>query len=483
MIVYPKYLSSNVSIIESVLVPSITIEKSEVLSKMLSKKGIKHNVLNAKQHEKEAEIVAQAGKYGAVTIATNMAGRGTDIILGGNAEFMAKAEMKKQGMEDGLINEAISYAETDNEEILEARKVYRELYDKYNKEVKEKAEKVKEAGGLFSLGTERHESRRIDNQLRGRSGRQGDVGESRFFLSLEDDLMRLFGGDRITGMMEALRVEEDMPIEAKMLSKVIESSQKKVEGRNFAIRKNVLNYDDVMSAQRQIIYSQRGKVLDGEDIHEYILKMIQDMITETVDQYLLDDGVKDDWNLAGLRDRFMGLFTVNEDFRFTTEELENTSKQDIINKLVGRAMDFYTKKEEKIGSDVLRELERVILLKIVDIKWMAHIDDMDELKKGIGLRSYGQKNPVVEYRFEGFEMFDAMIESIREETIRLLFTIQVQQNGAAPQRERVMKPVDTGGDGTVSQTPRKAGAKVGRNDPCPCGSGKKYKKCCGMDLK
>ncbi|MCM1382903.1 MAG: SEC-C metal-binding domain-containing protein [Muribaculaceae bacterium] len=268
-----------------------------------------------------------------------------------------------------------------------------------------------------------------------------------------------------------------------MLSKVIESSQKKVEGRNFAIRKNVLNYDDVMSAQRQIIYSQRAKVLNGEDIHEYILKMIQDMIAETVDQYLLDDGVKDDWNLAGLRDRFMGLFTVNEDFRFTTAELENTSKQDIVDKLVGRAMDFYTKKEEKVGHDVLRELERVILLKIVDIKWMAHIDDMDELKRGIGLRSYGQKNPVVEYRFEGFEMFDAMIESIREETIRLLFTIQVQQNGAAPQRERVMKPMDTGGDGTVSNAPRKVGAKVGRNDPCPCGSGKKYKKCCGMDLK
>ncbi len=468
---------------QPVLVGTVSIEKSEKLSKMLSKKGIKHNVLNAKQHEKEAEIVAQAGKYGSVTIATNMAGRGTDIILGGNAEFMAKAEMKKRGMDEGLINEAISYAETDNQEILDARKVYRELYDKYNEEVKEKAEKVKEAGGLFILGTERHESRRIDNQLRGRSGRQGDVGESRFFLSLEDDLMRLFGGDRITGMMETLNVEEDMPIESKMLSKVIESSQKKVEGRNFAIRKNVLNYDDVMSAQRQIIYSQRAKVLDGEDIHEYILKMIQDMISETVDQYLMDDGVKDDWNLAGLRDRFMGLFTVNEDFRYTTEELDNTSKQDIIDKLVNRALDFYKQKEEKIGSEVLRELERVILLKIVDIKWMAHIDDMEELRKGIGLRSYGQKNPVVEYRFEGFEMFDAMVESIREETIRLLFTIQIKPNEQAPKREQVMKPMDTpAGDGSVASEPRKV-KKVGRNDPCPCGSGKKYKKCCGMDLK
>ncbi len=466
---------------QPVLVGTVSVEKSETLSKMLSKKGIKHNVLNAKQHEREAEIVAQAGKYGAVTIATNMAGRGTDIILGGNAEFMAKAEMKKKGMSDYLINEAVSFAETDNQEILDARKVYRDLYEKFNNEIKEKAEKVKEAGGLFILGTERHESRRIDNQLRGRAGRQGDVGESRFFLSLEDDLMRLFGGDRITGMMEALKVEEDMPIEAKMLSKVIESSQKKVEGRNFAIRKNVLNYDDVMSAQRQIIYDQRAKVLNGEDIHEYILKMINDMINDTVDQYLMDDNIKDDWNLAGLRDRFMGLFTVNEDFRYTSAELEDVYKKDIIDKLTERAMTFYRQKEEKVGDEVLRELERVILLKVVDVKWMAHIDDMEELKRGISLRSYGQKNPVVEYRFEGFEMFDAMVESIREETIRLLFTIQVNPNAEAPKREQVMKPSEPGSDAAVE--PRKVKDKVGRNDPCPCGSGKKYKKCCGMDLK
>ena len=466
---------------QPVLVGTVSVEKSETLSKMLSKKGIKHNVLNAKQHEREAEIVAQAGKYGAVTIATNMAGRGTDIILGGNAEFMAKAEMKKNGMSDWLIYEAISYAETNNQEILDARKIYRDLYEKYSDEIKEKAVKVKEAGGLFILGTERHESRRIDNQLRGRAGRQGDVGESRFFLSLEDDLMRLFGGDRITGMMEALKVEEDMPIEAKMLSKVIESSQKKVEGRNFAIRKSVLNYDDVMSAQRQIIYDQRGKVLNGEDIHEYILNMINGMINDTVNQYLMDDNIKDDWNLAGLRDRFMGLFTVNEDFRYTSAELENVSKQEIIDKLTERAMTFYRQKEEKVGDEVLRELERVILLKVVDIKWMAHIDDMEELKRGISLRSYGQKNPVVEYRFEGFEMFDAMIESIREETIRLLFTIQVNPNSEAPKREQVMQPAEAGSDGPSE--PRKVKDKVGRNDPCPCGSGKKYKKCCGMDLK
>ncbi|MGN0600546.1 MAG: preprotein translocase subunit SecA [Oscillospiraceae bacterium] len=466
---------------QPVLVGTISIEKSEKLSAMLKRAGIKHNVLNAKQHEKEAEIVAQAGKYGAVTIATNMAGRGTDIILGGNAEFLAKAEMKKQGMEEDVISEAVSYADTQDETILEARKIYRELYAKYDAEVKEKAEKVKEAGGLFILGTERHESRRIDNQLRGRSGRQGDVGESRFFLSLEDDLMRLFGGDRITAMMDTLKVEEDMPIEAKMLTKIIESSQKKVEGRNFAIRKNVLNYDDVMSAQREIIYGQREKVLSGEDIHEYILKMIHDMISETVDRYLIDDNVHDDWNLAGLRDRFMGLFTVTDDFRYTTEELAEVTKDQIKEKLCTRALDFYKTREEKIGSDILRELERVILLKVVDLKWMAHIDDMDELRKGIVLRSYGQKNPVIEYRFEGFEMFDAMVESIREETIRLLFTIQVN-NGEAPKRERVAEPTQTSGDGSLSAT-RKSGKKIGRNDPCPCGSGKKYKNCCGSGLK
>ncbi len=468
---------------QPVLVGTVSIEKSEILSSMLKRKGIKHNVLNAKQHEKEAEIVAQAGQYGSVTIATNMAGRGTDIILGGNAEFLAKAEMKKNGMDERIISEAVSYADTDDEEILEARRIYRELYAKYDEQVKEKAEKVKEAGGLFILGTERHESRRIDNQLRGRSGRQGDVGESRFFLSLEDDLMRLFGGDRINGLMETLKVEEDMPIEAKMLTKVIESSQKKVEGRNFAIRKNVLNYDDVMSAQREIIYTQRNKVLDGEDIHEYILKMISELISDTVDQYLLDDSIHDDWNLNGLRDRFMGLFTLSDDFRYTTEELANITKKDIKDMLTNRAYDFYKTKEEKVGSDVLRELERVILLKVVDIKWMAHIDDMDELRKGIGLRSYGQKNPVVEYRFEGYEMFDAMVDSIREETIRLLFTIQIKQDEEAPKRERVANPEPTPGDGSLENTPRKVGNKVGRNDPCPCGSGKKYKKCCGRDLK
>ncbi|MBP0965703.1 MAG: preprotein translocase subunit SecA [Oscillospiraceae bacterium] len=465
---------------QPVLVGTISIEKSELLSSMLKKRGIKHEVLNAKQHAKEAEIVAQAGKFGAVTIATNMAGRGTDILLGGNAEFMAKADMRKEGMDEDLINEAISYAETEDPQIIAAREHYRELYKKHSEEIKEKADEVRAAGGLFILGTERHESRRIDNQLRGRAGRQGDEGESRFFLSLEDDLMRLFGGDRITTMMDTLNVDENMPIESKMLTKVIESSQKKVEGRNFSIRKNVLNYDDVMSKQREIIYGQRAKVLDGEDIHEYIVKMIKDLIIENVNAYILDDSVQDDWNLAGLRDHFMGLFTMPNDFQYTTAELSELKKQDIINMLTDRALDFYEKKEQSIGSEVLRELERVVLLKIVDTKWMNHIDDMEELKRGIGLRAYGQKNPVVEYRYEGFEMFDAMIDAIREDTVRMLFTIQVKKD-EAPKREQVAKPQETASDGSFSNERRVK--KVGRNDPCPCGSGKKYKNCCGSGLK
>ena len=466
---------------QPVLVGTISIEKSEILSKMLKARGIKHEVLNAKQHEREAQIVAQAGKFGAVTIATNMAGRGTDILLGGNAEFLAKADMRKLGMDEELINEAIGFADTDDEEVLEARKKYKELFDKHQVTIKEQADKVREVGGLFILGTERHESRRIDNQLRGRAGRQGDPGESRFFLSLEDDLMRLFGGDRLTAMMNTLNVDEDMPIESKMLTKVIESSQKKVEGRNFSIRKNVLNYDDVMSTQREIIYGQRAKVLNGEDIHDYILKMIGDWVTDGVNMYIIDENIHDDWNLDGLRQHFMGLLTTSQDFRYSVEDLENATKQGIIEDLTKRATEFYDGREKELGEDVLRELERVILLKVVDIKWMAHIDDMDELRKGIGLRAYGQKNPVVEYRYEGFEMFDAMIESIREETIRLLFTIQVKKDEEPPKRERVANPDQPGGDGSVS-TGRRV-KKVGRNDPCPCGSGKKYKNCCGRGLK
>ncbi len=467
---------------QPVLVGTINIDKSERLSAMLSREGIKHNVLNAKQHAKEAEIVAQAGRFGAVTIATNMAGRGTDILLGGNAEYLAVSDMKREGIPEEVVNEAISYVDTDDEEIIAARKRYRELLEKRNEEIRGQAEEVKKVGGLFILGTERHESRRIDNQLRGRSGRQGDPGESRFFLSLEDDLMRLFGGDRLQVMMNSMNIEEDMPIESKMLTKVIESSQKKVEGRNFSIRKNVLNYDDVMSTQREIIYGQRAKVLDGEDIHDYILKMIKDWVSDGVNLYIPEGGAHDDWNLAGLREHFAGLLTTESDFKYSTEELASASKEGIREDLEKRALDYYDKRESDIGSEVLRELERVILLKIVDMKWMAHIDDMDELRKGIGLRAMGQKNPVVEYRYEGFEMFDAMIESIREETIRLLFTIQLEKDEQPPQRERVAEAEDTGSDGSFSGESRRVN-KVGRNDPCPCGSGKKYKNCHGRDLK
>ncbi|MCQ2407065.1 MAG: preprotein translocase subunit SecA [Oscillospiraceae bacterium] len=466
---------------QPVLVGTVSIDKSERLSEMLKRRGIKHEVLNAKYHAKEAEIVAQAGKLGAVTIATNMAGRGTDIMLGGNAEFLAKAEMRKREIPEEIITEAVGYADTDDEEILAAREVYRSLYDKYNAEVKEKAVDVKKAGGLYILGTERHESRRIDNQLRGRSGRQGDEGESRFFLSVEDDLMRIFAGDRLENMMARLNVEENMPIESKMMSKVIESCQKKVEGMHFATRKNVLNYDDVMNTQREIIYGQRSQVLDGQDLHAYLVDMIKELIRSTVTTYLADESDKSNWNLVGLREYFMDWITVPEDFEWDDAKINATEREDIIKMLTDRTLAVYQMRENSIGHDELRELERVILLKVVDTKWMAHIDDMDELKRGMGLRGYAQKNPVVEYRYEGFEMFDAMVDAIREDTVRLLLTIKLAEN-RAPQREQVAKPdaPNAGaGDGSFS---RQAAAKkkVGPNELCPCGSGKKYKFCCGM---
>ncbi|CDF00415.1 protein translocase subunit SecA [Ruminococcus sp. CAG:624] len=465
---------------QPILVGTISIEKSELLSAMLKRKGIKHEVLNAKHHAKEAEIVAQAGKLGAVTIATNMAGRGTDIMLGGNAEFLAKAEMRKREYPEEIITEAIGFADTDNEEILAARKVYRELYEKYNIEVKEKAVAVKEAGGLYILGTERHESRRIDNQLRGRSGRQGDEGESCFFLSVEDDLMRIFAGERLENMMRTLNVEEDMPIESKMLTKIIESSQKKVEGRNFSIRKNVLNYDDVMNTQREIIYKQRSQVLDGEDLHSSILKMMDELIENTVNLYLPEEDVKEHWNIVGLKDYFLGWLISDEDLSFEDNELDDITRDDIISALNDKAKEIYSAKEKEYGEEIIRELERVILLKVVDTKWMAHIDDMDELKKGIGLRAFGQKNPVVEYRYEGFEMFDAMVDSIREDTVRMLLTVKLQKN-VVPEREQVQKPdAPNAGAGDGSFSEERKSNKVGDNDPCPCGSGKKYKKCCGM---
>ena len=459
---------------QPVLVGTISIEKSEILSAMLKRKGIKHEVLNAKYHAKEAEIVAQAGKLGAVTIATNMAGRGTDIMLGGNAEFLAKAEMRKREYEEDIINEAVGFADTDDEEILAARTVYKELYDKFNAEVKEKAKDVKAAGGLYILGTERHESRRIDNQLRGRSGRQGDEGESRFFLSVEDDLMRIFAGDRLENMMNTLNVEENMPIESKMLTRIIESSQKKVEGRNFSIRKNVLNYDDVLNKQREIIYNQRSQVLDGEDLHDYILNMMHDLAVDSVNNYLVDDVEKENWNIIGLKDHFMGWVLNDEDLDYDENQIDDVTKNSIVELLEDRMKTIYARKEEEFGGQLIRELERVILLKVVDTKWMNHIDDMAELKKGIGLRAFGQKNPVVEYRYEGFEMFDAMVESIREDTIRMLLTVRIQKN-APIQREQVAKP-DAPNAGSIRMTKK----KPADNDPCPCGSGKKYKKCCGM---
>ena len=459
---------------QPVLVGTVSVEKSEYLSRLLKNKGVKHQVLNAKYHEKEAKIVAQAGKYGAVTIATNMAGRGTDILLGGNAEYLATEELRKLDYPEEIIVEATGFSETEDEQILEARGKYRDFRKKYDAEVKEKAEKVREAGGLYIIGTERHESRRIDNQLRGRAGRQGDPGESKFFLSLQDDLMRLFGGDKVTGMMDSLKVDENMPIQSRMLTNIIESSQKKIEGRNFNIRKNVLNYDDVMNTQREIIYGQRQQVLNEEDIHENIINMINQFMEDCVNMYLLDDEIHDDWNLPGLRDHLMGLVTVETDFNYTPEELERISKKDIVKQLQDRAMKIYQKREQDLGEELLREIERVVLLKVVDQKWMAHIDDMEQLKRGISLRSYGQRNPVVEYRMEGFEMFDAMVDSIREDTVRMLFTIQVRRQ-AAPKREQVFKAGGT----NKGFTARKTGKKVGPNDPCPCGSGKKYKKCCG----
>ncbi|HCI60690.1 MAG TPA: preprotein translocase subunit SecA [Ruminococcus sp.] len=507
---------------QPVLVGTISIEKSEVLSKMLKKRGVKHNVLNAKQHDKEAEIVAQAGKLGAVTIATNMAGRGTDIILGGNAEYMAKASMRKQGFPEELIEEATGYAETEDEEIINARKTFRELNAKYKEEIKDEAEQVRQAGGLMIIGTERHESRRIDNQLRGRSGRQGDPGVSRFFLSTEDDLMRLFGGDRMKLMMERMNVDENMPIENKMLSSIIEGSQEKVELRNFGIRKDVLQYDDVLNRQREIIYGQRDQVLNGEDLHETVLKMLEDTIDTSIKHYL-PDGPKENWNYPSLVDYYKG-WIINDDEKYdlSLDDLEDMEADEIKQMIVDDALALMKENEELLPPETIREMERVYLLKSVDTYWMDHIDNMDQLKAGIRLRSYGQHDPVVEYRIEGFDMFDEMIENIREDTVKLMlimpkrvYEVQKRQeaieaarkaaekqaaaahqvmlnNGeekpkpnaveAALKREQVAKPTQTSSDGTdtANKTVRK-GKKIGRNDPCPCGSGKKYKKCCGRD--
>ena len=464
---------------QPVLVGTISIEKSEVLSKLLKMRGIKHEVLNAKFHDKEAEIVAQAGKFGAVTIATNMAGRGTDIMLGGNSEFLAKAEMRRLGYSEELIVEATGFAETDNEDIINAREEYQSLEKKYKDTIKDEADKVREAGGLFIIGTERHDSRRIDNQLRGRAGRQGDPGASRFYLSLEDDLMRLFGGERLSNMMNALNTPDDMPIESKMVSKSIESAQKKKEGQNFAIRKNTLQYDDVMNRQRELIYGQRNRVLDGEELKPAILKMMEETINESVDFYCSDALPKEEWNVAGLRSKFKGWLTTDEDFPNDELDREETKKT-----LYERGEALYNEREQELGDEIMRSLERMVLLRNVDSKWMDHIDNMDELRRGIGLRAYGQQDPIVAYRMESYDMFDEMSESIREETVRQMLTIRIKTKEETERKQTAKITSESGAsDGSEKGRTVRKGKKVGPNDPCPCGSGKKYKKCCGAPGK
>ena len=502
---------------QPVLVGTVSVEKSEALSKLLLKKGIEHNVLNAKQHEREAEIVAQAGKQGAVTIATNMAGRGTDIMLGGNVSYMAKAALRKELSRDltkdlaqlkdeyehakarakaagtelptppeetidaqleHLMTECDGHAETEDAAVLHARQRFEELCEEFEPEIKREAAAVREAGGLFIIGTERHESRRIDNQLRDRAGRQGDPGASRFFLSLEDDLMRIFGGERVQNLMDSLGLEEDVPIENKLITNTIESAQKKLEASNFAIRKQVLQYDDVMNQQREIIYKQRQMVLDGEDISDKLHEMMRQSIDDACTNYLNGE-TADDWDFAGLRRHFMNWLCLPSDFNYTKDQLEDLTKEGIADELYKRGMDILTAKEKKYGSKTMRELERICLLRNVDSKWMDHIDNMDQLKQGMGLRGYGQHDPVVEYRIEGFAMFDEMIASIREDAVHMLLTIEIRQQNAEPKREQIAKPT---GEGATTQAGTKGAApvrvtKIGRNDPCPCGSGLKWKKC------
>ncbi|MGN0523230.1 MAG: preprotein translocase subunit SecA [Eubacterium sp.] len=467
---------------QPVLVGTVSIEKSEHLSKLLKKEGIKHNVLNAKNHEKEAEIVAQAGKFGAVTIATNMAGRGTDIMLGGNAEFLAKAQMKKMSFTNELIAEATGFGETDDEEILNARKTFIELEAKYKEEIKEEADRVREAGGLFILGTERHDARRIDNQLRGRSGRQGDPGVSQFFLSLEDDLMRLFGGDRLQTVMGKLSDDEDMDITSKLITRTIESAQKKVEGKNFGIRKHTLQYDDVMNRQRELIYEQRNQVLDGLDITDTIFKMLDQNIKENVENYLSGES-KDDWNVEGLKEKFKSwLIATDDDFN----DLEDMTVSDVTEELQGRGHKRLNDKRETLGDEMFQEFERMILLRNVDTYWMDHIDAMEELKKGIHLRAYAQRDPVVAYRGESYDMFNELTDCIREDTVKMMLTL-MPRHKADVQRKAVAKVTATSSssseESNAKQVTIRKEKKVGPNDPCPCGSGLKYKKCCGSPAK
>ena len=465
---------------QPVLVGTVSIEKSEHLSKLLQREGIRHNVLNAKNHEKEAEIVAQAGKLGSVTVATNMAGRGTDIMLGGNAEFLAKNDLRREGLTDEIIAEATGFAETDNQEILDARKLFLERMDKHKQHISGETDKVRQAGGLFIIGTERHDSRRIDNQLRGRSGRQGDPGESRFYLSLDDDLMRLFGGDRITGLMERLDIDEDMPIENKMLTKAIENAQTSVESRNFQTRKNTLEYDDVMNKQREIIYSQRKQVLDGMDIRDVVAGMISSIITNTVRGAFGEQKHLDAEGYMALLGSLEGAFFPKGAAGLAAEEAPRKTEEDLRVLFTEKAMAAYAAKEQEITPPIMRELERVIMLRVVDEYWMDHIDAMQDLRQGIRLRAYAQTNPVDAYKNESLHMFEEMIAAIQEETIRRLFSVRLKTNEEV-KRERVATGITEGrGDGTVKKQPRKV-QKVGRNEPCPCGSGKKYKHCCGKD--
>ena len=466
---------------QPVLVGTISIEKSEQLSKLLKKEHIQHNVLNAKNHEREAEIIAQAGKFGAVTISTNMAGRGTDIMLGGNAEFLAKAEMKRMQFSDELIAEATGFAETDNQEILNARKTFQDLEKKYKEEIQEEADKVREAGGLYILGTERHDSRRIDNQLRGRAGRQGDPGETRFYISLEDDLMRLFGGERVTNMMERLNIDEDTPIEQKILTRAIEQAQTTVESRNFQARKSVLEYDDVMNKQREIIYDQRKQVLDGLDVKNIIMNMMNTSISHLVAEYFAENDHLDAASCRELLRQVEGLYFPKFTVRFTDEELKEKTAADVTDAFTAAAAAYYEQKEQEFTSPVMREVERVVLLRVVDEYWMDHIDAMADLRQGIRLRAYAQTDPIIAYKKESLDMFEEMISAIQSETVRRLYSVRIKKDQEI-KRERVAKATgeSVGGDGTVKKQPRRV-QKIGRNDPCPCGSGKKYKNCCGRN--
>ncbi len=465
---------------QPILVGTVSIDKSELLSKLLKREGISHNVLNAKFHEKEAEIVAQAGRLGAVTIATNMAGRGTDIVLGGNPEFMAIDALRKAGFEETIIAEANGHADTEDPQILHAREEFQRHYDTFKKQTDADAERVRAAGGLCILGTERHESRCIDNQLRGRAGRQGDPGESNFYISMEDDLMRLFGSERVMGMLDKMGMDDETPIDQKMLSGAIESAQKKVESRNFGIRKNVLQYDDVLNTQREVIYKQRQDVLDGRDLSASILNMVDSVIATVVHGVLGEKPYVEPQDVENIKRHFIGQFLKPEDLIYTDAEINDLTQDALVNEIRDIAHQVYAAKEEELTPNIMRELERVVLLRNVDEKWMEHIDAMTELRNGIRLRAYAQRDPVVEYKREGSEMYDEMIAMIREDTVRMMYTARVRVH-EEPKREKVAEETATSGDQTVKKTPQRAVKKPGRNDPCPCGSGKKYKKCCGRN--